>query len=355
MPSLASRRLAWMLSVALCLMAAGPATAGDSPRDWLGRMAHALEYLNYEGTLIQLEGQEPAVMRIVHRVEQGVPTERITALDGVGREIIRKGEIVTCILPDQRVVLVENRDGDGRNASPLQRQFGGDVDLDDRYYRLTIATGGKLLGRDTHVVSVSPTDSYRYGYRLWLDHATALPLKIQVTAEDDTVVEQLLFSDISLPAHIAESAVQPTMATESYTRHRSTTTTTRSKRAEPAEAGWTISHLPPGFELRAVRTQRRLAPAQAGVPEATEAMQQLVYSDGVTSVSVFVEAGVAVAERAEGTSKIGAANAYTTMAADYLVTAMGEVPARTVEAMARSARPSAPEPDPVSASAPLAP
>lgn len=354
MPRLARRHLAigqvaWLLSLAMCASLAAPATPDDSPRDWLGRMAYALEYLNYQGTLVQLEGQEPAVMRIVHRVEDGVPTERITALDGVGREIIRHGDVVTCILPDQHLVLVEDRDGEGRKASPLQRQFGGKLSVDDRYYRLAIATGGKLLGRATNVITMRPADNFRYGYRLWLDHATAMPLKIQVTADDGSVVEQLLFSDISLPSSIPASAVQATRATDDYTWHRSATMP-GTQPAGSSAAGWTVDDPPPGFTLRTVRAQRRSPvtaggkatatdEATAGDAEAVEPIRQLVFSDGVASVSVFVEAGVKAVERSEGSSRIGAANAYTTMAADHLITAMGEVPARTVEAMARSVRP----------------
>lgn len=331
---------AWVLLVVACAAMAAPATADDGPREWLDRMAHALEYLNYEGTLVQLEGQEPAVMRIVHRVDGGVPMERITALDGIGREIIRQGDVVTCILPDQHVVIVEDRDGNGRSASPLQRQFGRNLSIDDRYYRLAIATGGNLLGRDTRVVTVHPTDTYRYGYRLWLDQQTAMPLKIQVTADDGSVVEQLLFSDISLPTQIPESAVKPTRDTDGYSWHRSATGAAGAQ-AKPSAAGWAVRDPPPGFTLRTVRMQRRSS-GPAGDATAAEPIRQLVLSDGVTSVSVFVEAGVKAAERSEGRSRIGAANAYTTTAAGYLVTAMGEVPARTVEAMARSVRPPGP-------------
>ncbi|MCL4721434.1 MAG: hypothetical protein KJ041_05655, partial [Gammaproteobacteria bacterium] len=96
---------AWCRSVLLAgLLLAHPvlSLADDNARDWLERMGHALEHLNYEGTLVQLQGAEAAVMRIVHRVEDGVSTERITAMDEVGREIVRRGEDVTCILPDQR-------------------------------------------------------------------------------------------------------------------------------------------------------------------------------------------------------------------------------------------------------------
>ena len=324
-------RVAFVFAGAIATLTAA---GSEDPGSWLERMSYSLEYLNYEGTLVQFRGADAAVMRIVHRVENGVPTERITAMDEVGREIIRRGEEVTCILPDQQAVLVGTRSGEQQGTSPLREQFAGDVRFDDRYYRLALANGGKLVGRDTAVVTVRPTDGYRYGYRLWLDHATAIPLKVQIAADDGVVVEQLLFSDISLPERIPASSVQPSLTTDSYTWQRSPARAFPVAGAGPAvvvEPGsWRVESLPPGFSLRAVRAQRATG--------STAPLEHLVYSDGVASVSVFVEAGVAAAEQVEGPSRMGAANAYTTMTGGFLVTAVGEVPIRTVETIARSVR-----------------
>lgn len=330
-PRLPVLTVRWLLAGA-CASLALPAAGTDDPRGWLDRMGYALEYLNYEGTLIQLHGADAAVMRVVHRVEDGVPTERITAMDEVGREIIRRGDDVTCILPDQNAVLIEERAGEPQVASPLREQFSGDVSFDDSLYRLAIASGGRLVGRDTRVVTVRPTDNFRYGYRLWLDHATAMPLKVQVSGEDGVVVEQLLFSDISLPDRIPESAVQPSVTIDSFARQRSLRATPAGP-ASPEIPAWRVESLPPGFRLRAVRSQRSGAGAAA--------LDHLVYSDGVASVSVFIEAGVAPVEQGEGPSRVGAANAWTTTTGGYLVTAVGEVPVRTVETIARSVRPAA--------------
>lgn len=313
---------------ATCALLARPAAADDDPRSWVDRMGHALEYLNYEGTLVHLHGAEAAVMRVVHRVENGVPTERITAMDEVGREIIRRGDDVTCILPDQKEVLIEEGAAGKQGSSPLRQQFAGDVEFDDRFYRLVIATGGRLLGRETRVVTVRPTDNLRYGYRLWLDNATAIPLKVQVAGDDGVVVEQLLFSDISLPVRIPASAVQPSMTIDGFVRQPSP----RSAPPEPPVSGssaWEVGSLPPGFRLRAVRSQH----------SGTAALEHLVYTDGVASVSVFIEAGVTPTEQGEGPSVVGSANAWTTVHSGYLVTAVGEVPVRTVETIARSVRP----------------
>ncbi|MDP2326198.1 MAG: MucB/RseB C-terminal domain-containing protein [Gammaproteobacteria bacterium] len=317
-----------------------PAQGSDDPRGWLDRMGYALEYLNYEGTLVQMQGADAAVMRVVHRVESGVPTERITAMDETGREIIRRGEDVTCILPDQQAVLVDRRGNTNQATSPLREQFSGTVHFDDRYYRLAVASGGSLVGRETHLVTVRPTDGYRYGYRLWLDRATAMPLKVQIAGDDDIVVEQLLFSDISLPDRIPASSVQPSVPMDRFTWRRSPSPAAVGAVpvAGSGEAAWTVTVLPPGFRLRAVRAQRA-EPGEAP-------LDQLVYSDGVASVSVFIEAVVAAAEQgSEGPSHIGAANAYTTVIKGHLVTAVGEVPVRTVEVIARSVQPAVrPEP-----------
>jgi len=321
--------LTWhALFVGACALLAWPAAADDDARGWLDRMGYALEHLNYEGTLVQLHGADAAVMRIVHRVENGVPTERITAMDEVGREIIRRGDDVTCILPDQKEVLIEEGASGGKRSSPLRQQFSGDVNFDARFYRLAIASGGRLLGRETRVVTVRPTDSFRYGYTLWLDHATAMPLKVQVSGDDGAVVEQLLFSDISLPQRIPESAVRPSVPIESFSRPPSP----RSAPPAPEATGsssWRVGSLPPGFGLRAVRSQGN----------ATGGLEHLVYSDGVAAVSVFIEAGVTPMEQGEGPSRVGAANAWSTVSGAHLITAVGEVPVRTVEAIARSVRP----------------
>lgn len=325
-----AQRVLACITLVLAGLIALPARADGRPQDWLARMEQALGSLNYEGTLVHMHGNEASVMHVVHRVDAGITAERITAMDEVGREIIRRGDEVTCIFPDQRMVIVGRRDGSAIGTSPLRQQFPDDIRFEDDHYRFAIASGGRLVGRSTWMVTVKPMDQYRYGYRLWLDRDTAMPLKVQIAAEDGSVIEQLLFSDISLPERIPAAAMNPSVSTEGFSWRQSDAT------VSPLSAGqvravhpvWRATSLPPGFRLHTSRSRQ--------IDGVDMPMEHLVYSDGIVSVSVFVESGATAAGQGEGVSQIGAANAYTAMTGPWLVTAVGEVPVRTVEMIARS-------------------
>lgn len=320
------------LSIGACLgllLAQGlerPTALAAEPEEWLDRMAYAVEFLNYEGTLVHTHGGHASVLRIVHRVENGVVTERIASLDGAGREIIRDERETTCILPDQEMVMVDQREGGGVQPSPLRQRVLPYAGIDSEFYRVVNEGAGRAAGRRAQRLAVVPGDSWRYGYRLWLDHATAMPLKVQVNGTDGEVIEQLLFASIDLPEQIDEERVRARNTTESFTwRHSEATAAARDQGLETA---WRARELPPGFELMTVR--HKTAGAATGEP-----VEQLVYSDGLATVSVFIDSAMANAPE-DGAYRIGAANAYTLRREGRLITAVGEVPGATVETIARS-------------------
>jgi sigma-E factor negative regulatory protein RseB len=330
----ASTRFGVRRAIAIVLAAfltATLAVAADDPRAWLERMGQAVERLNYEGTLVHVIGNDMKRLRVVHRVDKGEVTEKI-ASDDPGREIIRNGDEVTCIFPDQRMVLVEERNELDRSHSPLRSRLPGVGGIRDAFYHLSFAGTERIAGRKTQVIAIRPKDSFRYGYRIWLDRATAMPLKTQLVDEESRMLEQILFSDIGLPERIPDSDVRPSMPIDSFAVRRAAVSLT----TIPAEPGadWSATQLPAGFALT-VRQART-------APDAERGLRHLVYSDGLATVSLFIEPAVAASEQAEGLSQIGSANAYTTVHDGHMVTAVGEVPARTVELLAQSARPVTP-------------
>lgn len=313
--------------LALALLGGGVAAA-EELRDWLARMDRAVETLNYHGVLVHMHGGEADVLRIVHRVEDGRVTERITSVDGPGREIIRDDDHVTCIMPDQQAVLVEPRDERDGSQSPLRGRLPLLEAFNADFYTLAFVAGGKVAGRDTRAISVQPRDDYRYGYGLWLDELTGMPLKVQLRDAAGVVVEEIMFADITLPPAIDAEDVRPSMTTESYATKRMP-----ARIDEPADArapAWEATELPAGFRL----TVSHARAAANGAPT-----RQMVYSDGLASVSVFIDSGLGAGESGEGASMMGGANAYTTRQNGHVITAIGEVPMRTVELIAHAMRP----------------
>jgi sigma-E factor negative regulatory protein RseB len=332
--------------------------AAEDPGQWLEKMNRALANRNYDGTFFHLSGGRVETMRIVHRVRAGRVMERLQLLDGPGREFVRNNDELTCYLPDQHTVLVEPRQDRGPFLGSLP-QFGADT---GEYYRLEALPDARILGRTAHVIAVNPKDQFRFGYRLWLDEKTAMPLKTQLCDSHGEVLEQILFARLDMPENIADAELAPTVNTEGMRWVRQGPA---HEAASPTLSGFRVSELPPGFKLTVEGAQT--------IGDASAPASHLVYSDGLATVSVFIEAqqpapapGPAATGSAtssvtgkpagtvtgsdpapaappadapvEGLARVGSGYAFSTVVQGHQVTAVGEVPALTVEFIAHSVK-----------------
>ena len=150
--------------------------SAQEARAWLDKMNRAVEDLNYQGTFVHVLNGTPETLRIIHRNEAGRSGERIVSLDGVGREIIRQGDEVQCILPDQRVVLLEER----KDISPLVSALPSYSAEIEPHYALNCIRSLESRTVTAQILEIKPRDEFRYGYMLWLDQETAMPLKSQL-------------------------------------------------------------------------------------------------------------------------------------------------------------------------------
>jgi sigma-E factor negative regulatory protein RseB len=355
------QRAGWLIPCAMvgAVLGGAPVRSGaaDDPGRWLEKMNQALANRNYDGTFFHESRGRYETMRIVHRVRGGQVTERLQSLDGPGREFVRDNDELTCYLPDQHTVLVEPRQDRGPFLGALP-QFGANT---GDYYRLETLPDARILGRTAHVIAVNPKDQYRFGYRLWLDEKTAMPLKTQLCDSHGEVLEQIFFARLDMPDTIADSELAPTVKTEGM----------RWIRQGPAQQTATsnlstfrVSELPPGFKLTVEGAQT--------IGDASAPASHLVYSDGLATVSVFIEAqpaaanpgmigaaaSAAAAAAAAGTpatgnepppplspdapvqglARVGSGYAFSTVVEGHQVTAVGEVPALTVEFIAHSVK-----------------
>jgi len=195
---------------ALLVTAPRSARGADDPREWLERMNKALATRNYDGTFFHISGGRVETMRIVHRVRSGRVSERLQSLDGSGREFVRANGELTCYLPDQHTVLVEPRQDRGPFLGSLP-QFDSTV---SDFYRIEALPPAHILGRPAKVIAVNPKDQFRFGYRLWLDETTAMPLKTQLCDSRGQVIEQIFFARLDMPENIPDSDLAPTVRTD---------------------------------------------------------------------------------------------------------------------------------------------
>ncbi|MET0534365.1 MAG: MucB/RseB C-terminal domain-containing protein [Steroidobacter sp.] len=299
------------------------AHAGDrEARQWLERMSEALATRNYEGRFFHLRDSRSEAMRIFHRVDKGKVTERLVSLDGSGREIIRNQTEVIFYLPDRRTVLVEKR----TEASTLLAAVPSYNEELEAHYNIERGPFTKALGRRTQVIMVQPRDQFRYGYKLWLDDETAMPLKSQLCDRTGKVIEQILFAELNFRDRIPADSLKPSISGEGFRWVR------QDQQQQPQlatnQAGWGAIRLPAGFRLTAWRVQFI---AGSSVP-----VQHLVYSDGLASVSVFIEPADPRSQPMKGLAQVGGAFAFSRALDGHQVTAVGEVPPVTVEAIAAS-------------------
>ena len=185
-------------SVLLLVLLGGQAAAQEA-RDWLERMSRAVEDLNYRGTFVHVLDGTAEQLQIVHRNADGQSGERILSLLGAGREIVRQGDRVQGIFPDRRIVSFETRS----DVSALVSALPSTTAELEPHYEIKLGGVARVAERPVQVLEIKPRDEFRYGYMLWLDRETAMPLQSQLIDEQGQVVEQILFTDIEIPADVA--------------------------------------------------------------------------------------------------------------------------------------------------------
>lgn len=186
--------------------------------------------------------------------------------------------------------------------------------------------------RNTHLITVMPRDQYRYGYRLWIDDSTAMPLKTQLSDAHGNVIEQIVFADLKIRSHIPDSAFHPGISTTGFRWLRNDSAPL--KEAVGGGTVWSADRLPPGFHMTV-----RAAQVMPGSPGPVD---HLVFTDGLASVSVFVETTQVDVSPGQDpvmeSAHVGSSYAFSTVVDGHKVTAVGEVPAQTVRFIADSVK-----------------
>jgi sigma-E factor negative regulatory protein RseB len=318
-------RLSPALLLALACLAQAQERAGTvavaesadarSAEQWLQVVQQAARKLDYSGTMVYQQGAEVRMSRIVHVFDGKVSHERLQPMDGHPREFIRTADEVKCLIPEAKRVVIERKT---RAESFPALAATATAELLQHY---SVKLGGRerVGGFDCQVIEIQPRQGDRYGYRLWVDRSTGLLLRSQTLGNRGEVLEQMAFAEVRIGG-VDREQLKPSWPTDGWkvdeAAHRP---------VDLKEQGWRLAP-PSGF--KAMYTVRRPMPSGQAL--------QAVYSDGLASLSVFIEPASS-SDASEALPRRGPISAYARRVGDSMVTVVGEIPAETARAVAEAA------------------
>lgn len=292
-----------------------------SLNDWLFRMHESSKKRAYVGTYVVSSGGTMSSAKIWHVCEGNQQVERVEALTGAPRSVYRHNDRVVTFMPDHKLVRNEKRDSRGVFPELLQATDNRIAD----FYKLRTEGVDRVAGVEADVVVLIPKDSVRFGYRVWTEQKRGLVVKLQTLDTDGKVLEQAAFSELQLDAPVKMDKLLQMMGKVDGYRVEQPVLIKTNASAE----GWMFKTPVPGFTPMSCYKR----PSSAAAGQGDEPLQW-IFSDGLASVSIFVESLDSRHHERESSMSMGATQTMSRQLGNYWITVMGEVPMPTIKLFA---------------------
>jgi sigma-E factor negative regulatory protein RseB len=290
----------------------------------LQRMLDAAGTLNYRGHVVQIEGNHTQSLRLLHRAGANGGDDRVHSLQGRYWELRRTGSVCRVALTDGKPARDE-----ALVAAVFPSLLPQRLQRLAQYYDFEPIGSGRLADRAADFTVARPRDQFRFAYLLVTDAQTGLLLKVSLIDGRGRELRQAFFVDLELlpelPAADWEQphpAASPQLVWSEYTLDR---------RGLGKDVPWRVSSLPPGFSLGDY--------ARGRLPGGSQEVEQLTVSDGLATVSVFIDRASSGEQPLQGVSRIEALPAYGTTVGGHHVILLGAVPVATLEHIAKALTP----------------
>ena len=311
-------------------------SSADDLFDLLKGMSDADQSQKYHGTFILRKSDKLSTMHVTHGVDEQGVWERIESLNGELKKVIRYDDRIVTVYPDRQLVAVRQTD----KQQSLHLQLPENIDQLELFYSMTRLEDDRIANHQAIVVDLLPRDQYRYGYRYWIDKETGMLLRCDLFSEDNEIVEQMMFTSLE---YLTEESSHGFDLQQFERFNQQVMEKPVDDLANNPETVWKVKRLPNGFMLTQ-NTMRYLQPLSKNTLQSDEDktnklpdLQHLVYSDGLASVSVFIEKFKGSGKHVRGASSMGAVNVFGHSVGEFFITVVGEVPKNTVQLIAQSA------------------
>ena len=293
----------------------------DELEKMLSNAQSAAKKLNYSGVFVYQQGNQIRTSRITHANDGDVEVERLENLDGKPREYIRRNREVTTYFPEQKLIQIEK--------NLVHEEFPALLNQATKFladhYLISKAEVRRVAGIECQVLNLKPKDNMRYAYRLCIDKKSGLLLGIQTINTRSEVLEQVAFTQLII-GEIDRANLKPSFANTNQWRVENITLSAQ------INSGWQVKNLPTGFK-KTLEIKRLIpisgATATEAANRASNQMIQMMFSDGLCTISVFIEPYTAT--RVEGSLQQGALQVMQRRKGDFWITVVGEMPVNAVE------------------------
>jgi sigma-E factor negative regulatory protein RseB len=314
--------LACLLAGVLSSLSQGIQAATDDEK-WLvlQKAALAAHALSYQGVFVCQSGQQSKSVQIKHFFDGKNEFARNVLLDGSPREVLSQGSDLVIYNPKNEKIIIEKRRGQNMFPAVLPTNL---VAVKESY---NLRTGEieRIAGRDAQILFLEPKDELRYSYRFWIDTEYGLILKSVMFNNKNEMMDSISFTQLNLLNTIDLDWFKPKIdSKKNYVMEDEV----------PAQADynpsphWMLKELPAGY--RKVDQMLRIVHGKP-LP-----VTHVVFSDGLASVSLFIEPVANGIKARTGHSVVGNTSFYSSVAGYLQITVLGEVPEATVAQIANS-------------------
>lgn len=302
-----------------------------SINEWLVRIHDASRRRAYTGTFVVSVGADMASARIWHVCDGDQQMERVESLTGTPRSTFRHNNNVVTFFPETKVARTEQREALGVFPNFLKSNDSAIAE----FYTFKALESERVAGVDAEVVQLIAKDALRYSYRIWTERKSGLVVKLQTLDVTGRVIEQAAFSELNLEAPVKMERLAAMMNNTAGHKLEQVAMVKTTALAQ----GWALQRSVPGFAsmncfkrpAQPVATSNPVAQ-----PDADKAgTMQWIFSDGLATVSLFVEPYDRKRHSQEGGWSMGATQTLAKRMDDWWLTAVGEVPAPTLKVFAQ--------------------
>lgn len=295
--------------------------------EWLTRIHGASRKRAYVGTFVVSSGGNLSSARIWHICDGEQQMVRVESLSGAPRSTFRRNDQVITFFPQTKTAVSEKR----VSLALFPELFvAADSAIAQNYFAQRVGSD-RVAGLDADIVHLVPKDDLRFGYRVWSEKRTGILLKLQTLDSDGRTLEQAAFSELQLVAPVNMGKLTKLMDnTEGYRVEYPEIVKTSA-----AAEGWVLKSPVNGF--KPVACFKR--PGSGADGQTPDNRMQWIFTDGLASLSLFVEPVDRRRHVQEGATSSGATNTLSRRVVDksgeWWLTLVGEVPRQTLVVFAQ--------------------